>query len=129
MKKINNKVVQHYVELNIGNFHQKRIQSLDKLKLSDVIKRKNPYLYKAKNILTAEEFIKNITDAHISSNEETIFGDWLEGLAIYINEIAYSGRKSGIKNIKNDLKSLSDIQITHLEQEFKDYKKLYPREK
>ena len=38
-------------------------------------------------------------------------------------------RKSGIKNIKNDLKSLSDIQITHLEQEFKDYKKLYPREK
>ena len=38
-------------------------------------------------------------------------------------------RRSGIKNIKNDLRALSDIQITHLEQEFKDYKKLYPREK
>jgi hypothetical protein len=139
MKKINNKVVQHYVELNIGNFHQKRIQSLDKLKLSDVIKRKNPYLYKAKNILTAEEFIKNITDAHISSNEETIFGDWLEGLAIYINEIAYSGRKSGIKNIdlefdKDHIRYIVNIksgpnwgnssQIAKMVQDFKTAKKI-----
>lgn len=38
-------------------------------------------------------------------------------------------RKSNVKNIKSDLRVLSDIHITHLEQEFKDYKKLYPREK
>jgi hypothetical protein len=88
-----------YVEQNIGIFHQKRIQSLDKLKLANVLKRKNPYLFKAKYMLTAEQIIKGLVDAHISSNEETVFGDWLEGLAIFINENVYGGRKSGIKGI------------------------------
>ena len=85
MKKLNLKDVLLYVEQNIGNFHQKRIQSLDELKLAKVLKRKNPYLFKAKYVLTAEQIIKGLVDAHISSNEETIFGDWLEGLAIFIN--------------------------------------------
>ncbi len=88
-----------YVENNIGIFHQKRIQSLDGLKLNDVLQRKNPYLFKAKYLLTAEEIIKGFADAHISSNEETIFGDWLENLAIFINSKVYNGRKSGIIGI------------------------------
>jgi hypothetical protein len=99
MKQLNLKDVSLYVEQNIEAFHQKRIQSLDRLKLSQVLKRKNPYLFKAKNVLTAEQIIKGLVDAHISSNEETIFGDWLEGLAIFINEKVYSGRKSGITGI------------------------------
>ncbi|MBW6486201.1 MAG: cytosolic protein [Syntrophobacterales bacterium] len=99
MKKLNLTDVLLYVEQNIGNFHQKRIQSLDKLKLSNVLKRKNPYLFKAKYVLTAEQIIKGLVDAHISSNEETIFGDWLEGLAIFINDKVYGGRKSGITGI------------------------------
>jgi hypothetical protein len=99
VKKINPKDIFQYVEQNIGTFHQKRIQSIDKLKLSRVLKRKNPYLFKAKYVLTAEQIVKGLVDAHISSNEETIFGDWLEGLAIFINEMVFSGRKSGIKGI------------------------------
>lgn len=87
------------MEQNIGTFHQKRIKSLDSLKLSQVLKRKNPYLFKAKYVLTADEIIRGIVDAHISSNEETIFGDWLEGLAIFINGKVYNGRKSGITGI------------------------------
>jgi len=46
--------------------------------------------------MTAEQIVKGLTDAFISSNEETIFGDWLEGLAIFINSNAYNGWKSGI---------------------------------
>jgi len=99
MKKLNLKNVYQYVEQNIGTFHQKRIQSLDELKLSQVLKRKNPYLFKAKYVLTAEKIVKGLVDAHISSNEETIFGDWLEGLAIFINNKVYDGRKSGITGI------------------------------
>ena len=91
--------VTNYVEQNIGVFHQKRIQSLDSLKLSQVLKRKNPYLFKAKYVLTAEQIIRGIVDAHISSNEETIFGDWLEGFAIFINSKVFSGYKSGITGI------------------------------
>ncbi|MBL8123855.1 MAG: cytosolic protein [Blastocatellia bacterium] len=90
------KDVTDYVEANIGTFHQKRLQSLDGLKLRNIINRKNPYLFKAKNVLTSEEIIKGILDAQISSSEETIFGDWLEGLAIFINEKVFGGWKSGI---------------------------------
>ena len=67
--------------------------------MEDVLKRKNPYLFKAKYVLTAEQIIKGIVDAHISSSEETTFGDWLEGLAIFINQKIYSGWKSGISGI------------------------------
>lgn len=99
MKKLNLTDVLQYVEDNIGTFHQKRISSLDNLKLSKVLKRKNPYLFKAKHILTADEIIRGIVDAHISSSEEGIFGDWLEGLAIFINGKVYGGKKSGILGI------------------------------
>lgn len=91
--------VVRYVEQNIGLFHEKRNSSLDKLKLKDVLKRKNPYLFKAKYILTAEQLVRNIVDAHISSSEEGIFGDWLEGLAIFINNRVYGGFKSGCNGI------------------------------
>lgn len=91
--------VKQYVETNIGIFHQKRIGCLDNLKLKTVLKKKNPYLFKAKHFLTAEQIIKGLTDAFISSNEETIFGDWLEGLAIFINQKVYNGWKSGITGI------------------------------
>lgn len=99
MKKLNLKDVVNYVENNIGLFHEKRLQNLDKLKLQNIISRKNPYLFKAKNVLTSEAIVKGILDAQISSSEETIFGDWLEGLAIFVNSKVYGGRKSGMEGI------------------------------
>jgi len=91
--------VTQYVEENISVFHEKRLKCLDDLKLSDVLKRKNPYLFKAKNAETTDQIVHGIVDAHVSSNEETIFGDWLEGLAIFINQKVYGGWKSGIKGV------------------------------
>jgi hypothetical protein len=99
MQQLRIKDVLDYVENNIGTFHQKRINSIDGLKLGKVLSRKNPYLFKAKHMLTAEQIIRALVDAHISSNEETIFGDWLEGLAIFINQKVYGGKKSGIPGI------------------------------
>lgn len=99
MKQLNLKDVTQYVEENIGTFHQKRIARLNDLKLRKVLGKKNLYLFKAKYILTAQDIVKSLTDAFISSQEETIFGDWLEGLAIYINGKVYNGRKSGIPGI------------------------------
>jgi hypothetical protein len=99
MKQLIIKDVTQYVEAHISIFHEKRIKSLDNLKLDKILKRKNPYLFKAKHTTTSEQIVRGIVDAHISSNEETIFGDWLEGLAIFINGKEYDGRKSGIPNI------------------------------
>ncbi len=99
MPKLELNDVRQYVEQNIGVFHQKRIKSLQTLRLASVLQKKNPYLFRAKHLLTAEQIIRSLTDAFISSNEETIFGDWLEGLAIFINSKVYAGRKSGINGI------------------------------
>ncbi len=88
-----------YVENNISVCHDKRLAKIDTLQLKEVLIKKNPYLFKAKNIQTAAEIIKSIVDAYISSSEETMFGDWLEGLAIFINNKVYQGWKSGIKGI------------------------------
>lgn len=99
MQPLNLDDVARYVEENIGGFHQKRIDSLSKLKLKAVLKRKNPYMFRAKNVQTAEQIVRGILDAHISSNEETLFGDWLEGLAIYINGRTHGGWKSGIVGV------------------------------
>lgn len=67
--------------------------------MSEVLTRKNPYLFKAKNILTAQDLIKTLLDATISSGEETIFGDFLEDLAIFINGKVYRGKKSAAEGI------------------------------
>jgi len=96
---IKNEEIKKYVEENIGTFHKKRIESLNKLKLVKILKRKNPYLYKAKYVQTATEIVSGIVDAHISSSEEGIFGDWLEGLAIHINSHSFKGWKSGIEGM------------------------------
>ena len=99
MNKLNIAEVKRYVEENIGDFHKKRVDKLDQLKLKDVLRRKNPYLFKAKNIQTAQELIQGVVDAFISSSEEGIFGNWLEGLAVFVNNKVYGGRKSGIPGV------------------------------
>lgn len=86
--------IENYVRINIKKFHDSRIDKLKKLKLNDVLKRKNPYLFKAKNKEIASEIVQSILDSYISSQEETIFGNWLEGLAVYVNKLVYGGKKS-----------------------------------
>lgn len=99
MNQLNLNEVSQYVENNIGNFHSKRLKSLEGLKLKTIIGRKNPYLFKAKNVLTAQDIIKVLLDAHLSSQEETIFGEFLEGLAIFICNKVYSGHKSAAEGV------------------------------
>lgn len=99
MKKLNLKEVTSYVENNIGAFHSKRILSLEKLKLHEVLQRKNPYLFKAKNMLTAQDLVKNVLDAYLQSQEETMFGDFLEGIAIFICGKIFGGVKSKLTGI------------------------------
>lgn len=99
MNELNLGDVSRYVEDNIAGFHRQRLQGIENLQLEKILRRKNPYLFKAKHVLTAEQIILGLLDAHISSNEETVFGNWLEGLAIFINHKVYGGRKSGITGI------------------------------
>ena len=93
------KEIRDYVSGNISAFHETRLARLEELKLNKILKRKNPYLFKAKNILTAEALVRVLLDAHLSSQEETLFGDFLEGLGIYINARTFGGKKSSAEGI------------------------------
>jgi hypothetical protein len=99
MEKLNLDDVRVYIANHIGDFQNARLLSLDNLKLTKILKNKNPYLYRAKDVDTPEQIVRSCIDAHISSNEETIFGNWLEGLAIFINSKVFNGKKSGINGI------------------------------
>ena len=78
--------VTQFVDKNIDSFHQAKLKNIRELQLEKLLKRKNPYLFKAKNVRTSEEFIKNIVDAYLSSQEETMFGNFLESLAQFVCE-------------------------------------------
>ena len=131
--------ISQYVSDNIGKFHTARLESLNKLNLKKVLSRKNPYLFKAKYQESAADIVKTLLDAHLSSSEETIFGDWLEGLAIFISSTVYGGKKSSATGIdlefdKGNLRYIVSIksgpnwgnssQIKKLENDFKQAMKI-----
>ena len=90
--------VREYVNENVVDFHQRRIGSLEELRLEKLLK-KNPYLFKAKNIITAGELITGLLEAFLSSSEEKLFGDFLEGLAIFIAQKTCDGHKSAAPGV------------------------------
>ena len=99
MKPLNLKEVTSYVNANVVKFHEARLRSLDSLDLRKIIMKKNPYLFKAKNIEIAGDFVKEILEAFLSSSEEKSFGDFLEGLAIFVAKRTSGGHKSSTSGI------------------------------
>jgi hypothetical protein len=87
----------------IKPFYELRLARLQELRLTHVLKRKNPYLFKAKNITTAQDFVTDILQAHLSSQEETLFGTYLEELAIFICSKSFGGFKSSSPGIDLEL--------------------------
>jgi len=103
MSHIRGRDIAEYVQSHIDDFHKSRLLKLRELKLEEVLKRKNPYLFKAKNISTSETLVRSIVDAYLSSQEEGLFGAFLEGLAIFICGKVYGGWKSSTEGIDLEL--------------------------
>ena len=59
----------------LDNFYTNLISNIDKLNIKKVMKRKNPYLFRAKAMNGAAQIIDAILAAFVSSSEETIFGN------------------------------------------------------
>ena len=109
MKQINLGSVNRYIEDNIGSFHAARLRRLEELKLTKLLKAKNPYLFKAKNVMTGHDLVKTLLDAYLSSQEEALFGEFLEGLAVHVCGQVYGGKKSAAEGI--DLQFEKDAVI------------------
>jgi hypothetical protein len=91
-------MIWEYVEEHNSSLLEKRTNLLAELNMRKIIDNKNPFLFPSVP-QTAGAIIKELINAYISSSEETMFGDWLEGLSIFINQKVYFGWKSGIKGI------------------------------
>lgn len=67
----------------LETFYNTLIEKIDKLDIMKVMKRKNPYLYRAKAMENASEIVESVLSAFVSSSEETIFGNcFFEPIAI-----------------------------------------------
>ena len=78
--------VQSAIAKGLSQFYENLIGGLNKIDLEDILKRKNPYLYRAKGISSATQLVDSILAAYISSSEETIFGNvFFEPLAIEVS--------------------------------------------
>lgn len=102
MAKVTKKEITEFIETNIPYFHGRRLENLLTLKLNKILLRKNPYLFKAKNQDAAYDLVKTILDAHLSSQQEGIFGGFLEELAVFICGKVYGGKKSSAEGIDLD---------------------------
>ncbi len=98
MKKLNLLEVRKYVNANIADFHGRRKKTLEDRKLHSLL-TKNPYLFRAKNVFTAGELISGLLDASLSSSEEELFGDFLEGLAVFVAQQTCKGHKSTAQGV------------------------------
>lgn len=98
--------INQFVNENIGDFHKARLRRIADLSLQTLLLRKNPYLFRAKNINLAQDLIENLLTAHMSSSEEELFGQFLEKLAIFIASVTRDGKKSLRNGI--DLEFMAD---------------------
>lgn len=136
---VNEKELSEFIESEIEGYHSNILTRLEKIKLSLILKRKNPYLFRVKSINTSQDLVKSILDAHLSSQEEAIFGGVLESLAIYICSTVLGGMKSSSEGIdlefeKESVRYLVSIksgpnwgnssQIAKMKDHFKKAKKI-----
>lgn len=84
----------------IEAFHSARLNRLRDIDLNKVLRRKNPYLFRAKDMRSATEMVHSLLEAYLSSSEEELFGrNFLESLAIQVSSETANGRKSSATGI------------------------------
>lgn len=97
--------LQDFVNRNISRFHQDRVRLLEKMDLLTLLRKKNPYLFRAKNITAPSELINDLLNAVLSSTEEKLFGEFLEDIAIFVASQTCGAHKSTAPGI--------DFEFTH----------------
>ena len=114
MSQLNRAELCDYVNSKIVHFHQARLARIEKIKLREILRKKNPYLFRAKNVLKAGELIDGIMDAFLSSSEEKLFGDFLEELAIHISAQSCGGRKSPAQGLDLEFQRANKLYLVSI---------------
>lgn len=82
-KGVDNDAVVRAIAAALEEFYANLIKKIDGIDINKIMRRKNPYLYRAKAMQNASEIVESVLSAFVSSSEETIFGNcFFEPLAI-----------------------------------------------
>ena len=101
------------IAIALESFYNSLIQKIDSLNIKKVMKRKNPYLYRAKAMQNASEIVESVLTAFVSSSEETLFGNcFFEPIAI----AASGGNKALAEGIdimvqNNDTNTITAVAV------------------
>ncbi|WBY63688.1 PmeII family type II restriction endonuclease [Thermocaproicibacter melissae] len=71
----NTEAITQAIATALDDFYSSLIAKVDSLNIKSVMKRKNPYLFRAKSMNGAAQIVDAILAAFVSSSEETIFGN------------------------------------------------------
>lgn len=79
----NEQAVVEAIAKALDRYYTSLIEKVDGLNIKKIMKRKNPYLFRAKAVNGAAQIVDAILAAFISSSEETVFGnEFFEPIAI-----------------------------------------------
>ena len=74
------------ISKSLHDFYDSLLTKVDEIDVGVLMKSKNPYLYRAKAVSTAQDVIDSVLGAYISSSEETLFGNlFFEPLVIIVS--------------------------------------------
>jgi hypothetical protein len=96
MCKYSSDLIHQYIK-ETGPFFQDDL--LANVELETLIDMKGPFFLSTNDTENVAEIVKWLIKNFLDSKIEQVIGDWLEGLAIFINGKVYGGIKSGIKGI------------------------------
>lgn len=79
----NEQAVVEAIAKALDRYYTSLIEKVDGLNIKKIMKRKNPYLFRAKAVNGAAQIVDAILAAFISSSEETVFGnEFFEPIAV-----------------------------------------------
>lgn len=85
-KEYDERAVMEAVSRALTDFYASLTNTLENIDIDKILKKKNPYLYRAKGISSVSQIIDSILAAYISSSEETVFGNtFFEPIAIVVS--------------------------------------------
>ncbi len=85
--------VTRYIQEHIGEYQQKRIRILETMRLSVALRYNRTCLLRSQYVDTAFPLVRAAVESFLQSQEETLFGDFIEGVAVHVCQQVYGGVK------------------------------------
>lgn len=73
-----------YVAANASAFHARRRERLNKLNLTAMLRQRNPYLFKIRNVQLAHDVVKFLLDDSVQQKDSVLLGEFFEEVTVFV---------------------------------------------